>query len=305
MQSIFNVTSVNPDYSNKCILIQTTFRVDADTVNRKTVQVISASSGITTTYKLSTDNDVIKITLKDWPVISDTYIVKINGIKDMLNRDLVNPISKDIVFDPEVNLKAVITQPLNNEAVTQEHNLINISIKQINPDGTETVMPMPVTVTDNQLPKGNQISGSTEATLEGESDVIYHFEFSSDVAFFDIVKTYDSPYTNGVVELSNGQYYMRARIVHGSMCGDWSDVITFNVIAEPCDECDSILEAAKKEYIDDFVAPVEFFFDSNNELEIVSYSDNGVTYPEFYLELSKDIDDTKLPNTTIAYRRDL
>ena len=47
MQSIFNITSITPDYTNKLITIKTTFKVDPDTVNRKNVQVISASSGTT------------------------------------------------------------------------------------------------------------------------------------------------------------------------------------------------------------------------------------------------------------------
>ena len=53
MQSIFNITSITPDYTNKLITIKTTFKVDPDTVNRKNVQVISASSGTTVLYKLS------------------------------------------------------------------------------------------------------------------------------------------------------------------------------------------------------------------------------------------------------------
>lgn len=122
--------------------------------------------------------------------------------------------------------------------------------------------------------------------------------------FFDIVKDYNSPYTDGYIQLDNGQYYMRTRVIENGLNGDWSEVITFTVIPE-VNECDSLLEEAKKEYLEDIMAPVEFFLDSDKDLEIVSRSNNGVTYPEFYIEFNKDIDTDNLPTNIIAYRRDL
>ena len=307
-RNIFNITAVTPDYSNKQIVIQTTFKVDPDTVNRKNVQVIAASSGITVTYKLSVDDDKIIITLKDWPDLNNYYVVKVENIKDKLNRDLVHPLSKDIIFKAECKLKTIISSPNNNEAVIQQHNLIYFSIKQVNPDGSLSSHPMP----DNSLPnhelpndtEDNNSELTKEAVLEDESDVTYHFEFASDTAFFDIVKDYNSPYTDGYIQLDNGQYYMRTRVIENGLNGDWSEVITFTVIPE-VNECDSLLEEAKKEYLEDIMAPVEFFLDSDKNLEIVSRSNNGVTYPEFYIEFNKDIDTDNLPTNIIAYRRDL
>ena len=37
MQSIFNITSITPDYTNKLITIKTTFKVDPDTVNQRQI----------------------------------------------------------------------------------------------------------------------------------------------------------------------------------------------------------------------------------------------------------------------------
>lgn len=308
MQSIFNITAVTPDYSNKQIVIKTTFKVDPDTVNRKNVQVIAASSGITVIYKLSVDDDKIIITLKDWPELDSYYVVRVENVKDKLNRDLVHPLSKDIMFIADTKLKTIIDSPNNNEAVIQQHNLVYFSIKQVNPDGSLTSHQMPETPLLNpELPNDKEETpdGLTkEAVLEDESDVTYHFEFASDTAFFDIVKDYTSPYTEGYIQLDNGQYYMRARVVENGLNGDWSEVITFTVIPDTC-ECDELLNEAKKEYLEDIMAPVEFFLDSDEVFEIISRSNNGVTYPEFYIEFSKDIDQEKLPTNIIAYRRDL
>lgn len=65
MQSVFNVTSIVGDYTNKRITIETNFTVDKDTVNKRNVKVIDALSGTTVVYKLSVDKKNIIITLKD------------------------------------------------------------------------------------------------------------------------------------------------------------------------------------------------------------------------------------------------
>lgn len=310
MQSIFNITAITPDYTNKKIVVKTTFTVDPDTVNKKNVQVIAASSGITVTYKLTVDNDKIIIILRDWPELDNYYVVKVKDIKDKLNRDLVHPLSKDIMFKADTKLKALIHNPNNNEAVIKQHNLVYFSIKQINPDGTETVKPMPGSdVINPELPKEDKpgleaTTHAKEAVLEDESDVSYHFEFASDTAFFDVVKDYKSQYTDGAIQLDNGQYFLRARVIQGDMVGDWSDTITFTVIPDECEE-NSTLSEAEREYLDDVLAPVEFFLDNDEKFEILSRSENGKTFPEFYIEFSKDIDATKLPENIIAYRRDL
>ena len=308
-RNVFNITAITPDYSNKSILIKTNFKVDPSTVKKKNVQVIAASSGITVTYKLSVEDDKIIITLKDWPDLDSYYVVKVENVKDMLNRDLVHPLSKDIKFKAECELKTIVHSPNNNEAVIQQHNLIYFSIKQVNPDGTLSSHPMPDNSLPNQkLPNEDEEEKSSELTkkavLEDESDVTYHFEFALDTAFFDIVKDYTSPYTDGYIQLDNNQYYMRARAIKNGMQGDWSDTITFTVIPE-LNECDSLIEEAKKDYLEDIMAPVEFFLESDKDLEIVSRSNNGVTYPEFYLEFNKDLDKDTLPTNIIAYRRDL
>lgn len=306
MQSIFNITSITPDYTNKSITILTTFKVDPDTVNRKNVQVMSASSGTTVLYKLSVDDDKIIINLKDWPELDSYYVVKVDKIKDKLNRDLIHPINKDIMFLADTKLKAIINYPNNNEAVKQQHNLVYFSINQVNPDGSISTYPMPEPhLPSTELPNEEEEGLSAkEAVLEDESDVTYHFEFASDIAFFDVVKDYNSKYTEGYIQLDNGQYYLRARVIENGMNGDWSDTITFTVIPDVC-EHDDFLSEAKKEYLEDIMAPVEFFLEPDEILEIVSRSNNGVTYPEFFIEFNKDIDSEKLPNNIIAYRRDL
>ncbi|MGL4877988.1 hypothetical protein [Paraclostridium dentum] len=309
MHNVFNVTSVSSDYTNKQIIIQTNFTVEPSTVNKKNIQISSASSGTTVIYKLTIDNDKIIASLKDWPDLDTYYEVRITGIKDKLDRDLVHPITKNIVFKDDTKFKVIIKSPNNNEAVIKQHNLVHFSIVQINPDGSEISKPIPDSETENPSLPNKDITGSMfeEAILEDESDVTYHFEFASDVAFFNVVKDYKTSYTEGCIELESGQYYMRSRpIENETKLGDWSETITFTVVPDACEnELEEILQS-KKEYIDDILAPVEFFLDGYEEdLKILSQSGNGISYPEFYIEFNKDIDTTKLPETVFALRRDL
>lgn len=297
MQSVFNVTGIVGDYTNKRITIITNFTVDATTVNKSNVKVVDASSGTNVIYKLSTDKKNIIITLKEWPKENSSYQVNITYIKDMLGRDLVSPLTKIIELKADTKLQAKIIKPANNEAVIKQHNLVYFSIQQLNPDGTITIKPNPEL--DN-----NDNSDNEEAIVEVESDIKYHFEFASDIAFFDIVKDICLDNTNGYIQLDNGQYYMRARILEGEYIGDWCEPITFLVVTEEC-EHDSILSEAQKDYLDEILAPVDFFLDEEEEIAIVSRTPNGQTTPEFYIEFNQEIDVDSLPERLIAYRRDL
>lgn len=308
MQNVFNVTSITGDYSNKTIIIKTNYLVDESTVNKKNVKLINASSGTAVIYKLSTDKDKIIITLKEWPLPKTLYQVNVTYIKDKLGRDLVHPLTKDIEFKIDSKLKAKILTPINNEAVKREHNLVYFSMCQINPDGTLSSKPKPGLPEIVELPPQREdinTNSTIEAILGVESDIKYHIEFSSDIAFSHIVKDYLSEYSDGIIELDNGQYYARARIIEDEMKGNWSEVITFTVIPDIDNELSELLKDSQKEYIEDILAPIDFFLEDNENIEIVSKSDNGYTYKEFYIEFNTEIDKEKLPKQIIAWRRDL
>ena len=96
-RNVFNITAVTPDYSNKQIVIKTNFKVDPDTVKKKNVKVIAASSGITVTYKLTVEND--KIILKKYEpaciFCGNADNVIMYGGK-LICRDCVEAIKRDV-----------------------------------------------------------------------------------------------------------------------------------------------------------------------------------------------------------------
>lgn len=309
MQSIFNVTSIIGNYSSKEITIITNFTVDPDTVNKKNVNVCEASSGTIVIYKLSSADNKIIITLKEWPDLNSLYQINIKDLKDTLGRKLITNISKDIKFSTESNLKAVITSPENNKAVLAQHNLFYFSICRINDDNTVTTRHDEELMKKISLPTYNSNlnndSNKNEAMLDSEEDIKYEFQFASDIAFFDIVETYSSEFTNGAIVLNNGQYYMRARVVEGKKLGPWSDTVTFTIVPN-CDdgEISELLTEAEKDYLEEVLSPVEMFLADEVELKIVSTPRNGQILSEFYIEYNLDIDKSRLPESIIAYRRD-
>lgn len=309
MQNVFNITSVVGDYSNKTITIQANYIVDETTVNKKNVKVVDASSGAVVIYKLSADKDKIIITLNEWPRTNALYQVDITFIKDRLGRELNSHLTKNIEFKADTKLKAKIISPFNNQAVNKQHNLVYFAMYQIDSDEIESARPKPE-LHEFSAPIIKDVNilsddSNIEAILGVESDIKYHFEFASDIAFSHVIKDYISEYTDGLIQLDNGQYYARARVIEDEMHGDWSDTITFTVIPDTNGLLDDILKDTQKDYIDDILAPVEFFLEDDETMEIISRSENGETLPEFYIEFNLDIDPDSLPDKLIAYRRDL
>lgn len=224
MQNVFNITSIVGDYSNKTITIQTNYIVDETTVNKRNVKVIDASSGTVAIYKLSTDKDKIIITLKEWPQTDSFCQVNVAFIKDRLGRELISPLTKNIEFKTDTKLKAKVVCPLNNQAVNKQHNLVYFAMYQIDSDEIASARPKPeLHEYSAPIVKDVQIlsdDSNIEAILGVESDIKYHFEFASDIAFSHVIKDYISEYTDGLIQLDNGQYYVRARVIEDEMHGD-------------------------------------------------------------------------------------
>ena len=213
MQDVFNITSIVGDYSNKTITIQANYIVDETTVNKRNVKIVDASSGAVVIYKLSTDKDKIIITLKEWPVSNALYQVNITFIKDRLGRELVSPLTKNIEFKADTKLKAQIVYPLNNEAVNRQHNLVYFSMYQIDSDEITSARPKPEIIGFSKTPTDNNVvilsdDSNIEAVLGVQSDIKYHFEFASDIAFSHVIKDYISEYTDGLIhsQLMDIQY---------------------------------------------------------------------------------------------------
>lgn len=253
----FCVTSIYTDLSLKRIVIETNFKVNPETVNYKTVKLINTESGLQQNYKLKVEDKNIILIFNEWPSLSTTYNLQISDIVDVLKRPLNTPVSKEIIFVSDVKSKVQVVKPVHNEAL-----------------------------------KTSPIEIEINAISEEEEGIQYRFEISSDVAFFNIEKSILSPDTKVSVDLDNGQYYLRSRAETQNEFGDWSNVVTFVVVASVSCENNPIEDS---DFIEDILISNEFFMDEEIETQILEKTPNGTTDSEFYIVLNKNIDISSIP----------
>jgi hypothetical protein len=284
MYNEFCVNSIYTDLSTKTIVIETNFKVDAKSVDYETVKLVNTESGLLENYKLSVEDSKIILTFNDWPLVDVVYQLSVSNIKDMLRRDIKSALDRKIIFESDVKSKVAIVQPVHNDAIKTKTIEIEINV------------------------------------ISEEDEVLdYRYDISSDVAFFNIINSIKSPELSISTSLNNGQYYLRVRGEYGDRYGDWSEPISFLVIANESNESD-----LNNDFIDDLITSNDLFVDLTEPVEIVDKTPNGKSSNEFYIVLNKDINvptDTPLievqvdPNSDIteqwyllksfyAYRRD-
>ena len=101
----FSIQAVVPDLSNKQIIIKTNFKVDASSVNMKSVAYYDYDNAKLAEYKLEIDTKDIYIKLNEYPSSGSRYYLKVRGIKDALGRKLATNFDDYIKFPEDVVTK--------------------------------------------------------------------------------------------------------------------------------------------------------------------------------------------------------
>lgn len=195
----FSIVSVDTDIMTRSITITATFDVDAGSVNQSTVQLYSDVNKNYVAYDAVVQGKVITLTLHDWPSTNTDYILSISKIKNVLGAELANGngIFRKIIFSSNVTSSVEITYPAYNEVI-------------------------------NDL-KAEWIED--QPNPNGELANSFYIEVSSDVAFYNIVKSTLVVGRNNIdlSDIPNGQYFMRIRAQKDNAYGAWSDVVSFIV----------------------------------------------------------------------------
>ena len=286
----FSITEIVPDYSNKRITINTNFKVDASTVNTSTVELYESEIGNKTEYSLIVNNKTIVITFDDYPKF-DTYYLRIEGIKDALKRPLSSFFSDFIYFKSKVKDKLSIIEPIHNE--TLNNNIVQFTI-----ESTETI-------------------NSSYYYLVQVSDTI---SFSHNVTEFTangLVLLEEATENKNLIQFSaelsyDGQVYIRARVHQSNeIFGDWSEIISFNIMLE---DMDSLKTDFMQEYVNTHDLFDEESFTEIVPLEIMDKSSLTEKHESLYMEFNKDIfvpEDAEEQDiyvrlgTVMAYKKDL
>lgn len=267
----FSITEVKPDYSNKQIVISTNFKLDASTVNTSTVELFESEIGNKTEYSVYVNMKTITIKFDDYPKF-DTYYLKIEGIKDALQRSLSCFYSELIYFNSKIKDKLSILAPIHQE--TLNNKLVQFKVRSTEKLTPEYIYIIEVSDNISFVHNVKKITANGVALLEKESESENDITFTAEIDF-------------------EGQVFARARAhVSEEIFGDWSEIISFNIITAHMDSLDT-------NFMEDYVNTQDIFdeisFREIEPVEILDKSELGTNDGVLYLEFNKDI---KLPEQT-------
>lgn len=211
----FRITSVDVDSKKKTVNITTTLNVDDNSINDATVQILGPDGLAPINCRYTVNDCNISVELIDWPMVNKNYSIRINGIEDIFQNKLVQPIKKRIVFQSDIDSTVNILSPVEFETLTE----LEIKIEEI------------LTNVDKE-PVGE-----------------YRIDISTDQAFYNIVRSFTTTKNEVLLtDLPEDQYFIRARCETESNVGLYCDLLTFKVesseasIGSPGNIYDPIIE---------------------------------------------------------------
>jgi len=193
----FCINEVTTNLYTKSITINTSFDIDPESVNELTVKLNEFSSKNLVNYQLETTGKSIVLTLHDWPEPNQSYLLIVNGIKNILGSDLQSGIKRKIIFVSGITSNISLIYPAYDEVISDlklewEEKLVD----------------------DN-----SQLAYS------------YYIEIATENAFNNIIRNTKVQNANivNLSDINNGQYYVRIRAEKLNEYGPWSEVSTFVV----------------------------------------------------------------------------
>lgn len=285
----FTILNVIPEYSNKRIVINTNFRVDPTSINTNTVMLFGAEIGSKTEYTLSVDKKDIIISFEDYPKF-DKYYLKIEKIKDALQRELSYFYSDFVYFTSNVKDELTIMSPMHQETLSSSTVKFLIRSNDGIREDYEYLLEISDTISFTHNVCKFDASGVSMLDREPDSNLI---EFTVEI-----------PY--------DGQVFARARAQRDEeVFGEWSEPISFNISIHSIESIDT-------NYMEYYLNTNDLFDDFTlNEivpLEVIDKSPITELHDKLYIEFNKDIhipknDDedsmyTKL-GTAMVFKKDL
>jgi hypothetical protein len=196
MYQRFDLLGINASLKDKKVYIECTLNADETTVTSDTITLALRESNRILNYDLAVNGSVIELDLKDWPVPNIEYILVVQtGIKSITGEPLSAALKRMITFPSEITSTIVITSPSDHEEIhalnlAWSEKLAEENIKPVNS---------------------------------------YYIEVAQENAFYNIIKAthvYEKRQIN-LVDISEGQYYLRIRAQNDDEYGRWSETITF------------------------------------------------------------------------------
>lgn len=201
MYQEFIATVINTDIRSKKIIIEFSHDIDSSSIDDSTLQIIHRKTRDFMDYHIGVEGKVVSITLLEWPLPNEEYILKIEKFKNILGDTLVSGIRKKIIFETSICSTVDIVSPAFNEVINE------LVIKWV----------------ENKIDDTHELVNS------------FYLEVSQEANFYNI--NYKTLVTNQheieLPVLKAGQYYVRCRVQKDDQYGFWSETITFLIDKTP------------------------------------------------------------------------
>ncbi len=269
MYKVFNLSSVNLNAIEKRIDLKFNFDIDPNSISADTLSLVSLD-GIHSIFTYKVVDDVITMTLKEWPEPNSVYQILLNKeLKSISGQNLKNAIRYRLTFSNEVTSEVTIVEPYNFQKL------------------------------DNLVFKFK----------DSENIGQYYIEIAKENRFYNLVYDAIIN-TNEIElfdqNIAPGQYYIRARVKTNKEFGKWCSPVTF-IYKEICD-CEEqkpdgpsanasmpsawsdlfgnglVYDTVPKNILDSIQPEVE------EDLEVLTYPEQGVTPESFIFEFDKNLD---------------
>nr|DAV25229.1 MAG TPA: protein of unknown function (DUF4962) [Caudoviricetes sp.] len=262
MYQDFSVIAIDPNYAEKKVVINTSFDIDPDSVDERTIQLFSKANRCDANIDFEVKDKTITVLVKEDIVPNTNYIIKITGIKTILGDVLSTGVRRTITFKSMVREIPYIISPSDYEEIVD----LKVTLKAILED----------------------------EEFESLEDKSYFIQIAEDVAFINVVlETRTNESTVNLKNLKTGQYYIRARVEafnEGNKdFGKWSETVSFI----------SLNKAVEEECPDDSEDDEPIFIE---DISLVNKPANGETPESILLEFSGEVDPDFIDNIIVIRR---
>ena len=279
----FSIQGVVPDLSLKRITIKTNFKVDANSINLKTVYFYNYDTNELMNYSLKVNNKEIYIDLDEFPDNNVRYYLQVKDIKDALGRTIFAKYNDYIQFYPDIRTSVKIMSPGSRETLNTYDIPVRLSIKDY-----EGLLTYRIEVSHDNIFHSNVTTTTVVINNDEEvkNTIIVDEQTGEEIEKrIPVDKKLDV-----IIRVEReGQVYIRARAEQSEeLHGDWSEFISFNIYTVPMDSLDTT-------FLEDYVTSNDLFDEptfmeeETETLDKTADLESGV----LFIELNKNI---KLPN---------
>lgn len=266
MYQEFTIQTVETDLINKRIIVTTGMNIDPNSINEIEATLYERESKVPITLIPNIQNNILELTLAEWPKINTAYIFTLKPLRNVLKELSRSGVKRKIEFPSSITKQVNIISPLMHEAI-------------------------------NSLDIKFDIIDSMDNVDELDNESVY-IQVSTDNAFINVVNDISVSNKNEIrLHLNkSSQYFMRARVQSETEVGPWSKTITF-VYGQP--KIDEIKESEPDyipEYEDNIMIPE---IDDIADFELTCLSEQGTTPEQIIFTANKQLDEDNFSQNQI------